>query len=597
MPGRAVLGQGGAWKEECTVARPLSVLVLVLALALGAPVLSQAKPTAPVGGAVGLTLVASGLTAPVTLVEPPDGSGRLFVVDQVGVIWIVQPDGTRSDTPFLDLRDRSIQVSPGYDERGALGLAFHPDYATNGRFFVYYSRPLRSTAPADWDHTNVLSEFHVSANNPDLADLSSERVLLQVDWPYLNHNGGTIAFGPDDGDLYLSMGDGGNADDVGMGHVADWYAPNEGGNGQDTTHNLLGSILRLDIDNTDGAPYGIPADNPMVNGTSLAETYAYGFRNPYRFSFDQGGDHDLYVGDAGQELWEEVSRVTAGGNYGWNVKEGTHCFDTAHPSAPEITDCPSTEPDGTPLLDPIIEVANSFQPGGLGATIIGGNVYRGAALPALAGKYVFGMWSSSGFSSDALGRLLVATPQDQDMWSVRELLVTGTGTSQPPGLVLGFGQDLHGEMYVMITNSLGPAGTTGKVYRLSAPDYTELPGTVTLSATLSGANQAPLQGDPDGFGFARVYVNPNFGGVCYRVSVANIGEPMAAHIHVGGPGMAGDVVVPLMPVDPSGLWSGCVAVDPALAAAIVANPGGYYVNVHTIGFPAGAIRGQLELLQ
>src|SRR5688572_12634217 len=185
---------------------------------------------------------------------------------------------------------------------------------------------------------------------------------LQVDHPQANHNGGTIAFGPD-GYLYISIGDGGGRDDEGLGHVEDWYLDNAGGNGQDITQNLLGNILRIDVDR--GAPYAIPADNPFVGKAGLDEIYAYGLRNPYRMAFDPGGSHILLSMDAGQELWEEVSVIEKGGNYGWNVKEGTHCFDAENPTVSPAT-CPSVDPTtGIPLTDPVIEFANAKQPGGL----------------------------------------------------------------------------------------------------------------------------------------------------------------------------------------------------------------------------------------
>ncbi|HSJ13479.1 MAG TPA: PQQ-dependent sugar dehydrogenase [Longimicrobiales bacterium] len=408
----------------------------------------------------GVELVAEGLSAPVTLMEAPDGTRRLFVVDQAGLIRIVTADGTLLEEPFLDVRDRLVVLNPAFDERGLLGLAFHPQYASNGRFFVYYSAPLRAGAPADFDHTSHLSEFTVSAD-PNVASPGSERILLQVDQPQFNHDGGTVAFGPD-GYLYLSLGDGGGGDDVGIGHVEDWYDVNGGGNGQDLTANLLGSILRLDVDT--GDPYGIPADNPFVGAEGLDEIWAYGFRNPYRFSFDMGGTNQLFVGDAGQELYEEVSIVTRGGNYGWNVKEGTHCFSTADPDTPLAT-CPSTGPDGEPLIDPVIEFQNSKQGSGLGLVVVGGHVYRGDAVSALSGRYIFGAWSTSFSLPD--GHVLAATPQaGPGLWPFEELLFANTPTGKLHHFVLGFGQDLDGEVYVLTSDSPAPTGSTGKVYRI-----------------------------------------------------------------------------------------------------------------------------------
>jgi glucose/arabinose dehydrogenase len=360
---------------------------LILALSVSLPAAAADEPPA-----VGLRLIADGLTSPVALVDAPDGTDRLFLVDQIGLIRIIMSDGSLATTPFLDLRSRLVALMPDFDERGLLGLAFHPNYASNGRFFVYYSAPLRPGAPAGFDVTSTIAEFRVSAD-PNRADPASERILLQIDKPQFNHNGGTVAFGPADGYLYISIGDGGGADDVGLGHVEDWYATNAGGNGQDVVQNLLGSILRIDVNGA--VPYAIPADNPFVGRAGLDEIWAYGLRNPYRFSFDMGGSHSMLAGDAGQELWEEVSLVTAGGNYGWNVKEGTHCFSTASPSE-ALAECPSQDPDGVPLIDPILEYphpenAPADGPEDIaGVSVIGGIVYRGSALPGLVGRYVFG---------------------------------------------------------------------------------------------------------------------------------------------------------------------------------------------------------------
>src|SRR5918992_2347220 len=398
----------------------LCVLVVVcstVALAGGAASVQAQEADSP---AVGLRLVADGFTSPVALVSAGDGSGRRFVVDQVGLIRVLRPDGTLAPVPFLDLRSRIVPLDPGFDERGLLGLAFHPRYASNGRFFVYYSAPLRAGAPAGY--------------------------------------------------LYLSIGDGGGADDVGLGHVEDWYAANEGGNGQDIQSNLFGNILRLDVDA--GDPYAIPADNPFTATPGCPdgcdEIWAYGFRNPYRMSFDLGGNRQLFVGDAGQELWEEVSIAVKGGNFGWNVKEGTHCFSTQNPDE-SPAECPDVVGSGhpragDPLIDPVIEYANHHQPGGLGATVIGGHVYRGRALPQFFGRYVFGDWSREFEEPD--GSLFVAKPRKKGLWRMQQLKVATSATGRVGSYVLGFGQDLAGEMYVLTTDMTGPAGTTGKVYRL-----------------------------------------------------------------------------------------------------------------------------------
>lgn len=183
---------------------------------------------------IGLELLADSLTSPVALSVPPDNSGRLFIVDQIGLIKIISKEGKLLQDPFLDIQRKIVELQDAHEERGLLGLAFHPDYKNNGRFFVYYSAPLREEAPDDWNHTSHISEFKVSADNPERADPNSEKILMYVDEPQSNHNAGTLAFGPDDY-LYISLGDGGGANDTDLGHVPDWYERNEGGNGQDIT--------------------------------------------------------------------------------------------------------------------------------------------------------------------------------------------------------------------------------------------------------------------------------------------------------------------------------------------------------------------------
>ena len=234
--------------------------------------------------------VASGFASPVSMAVPNDGTGRLFIVDQIGRIYIIDNTDALLATPFLDISDRMVTLNTGGDERGLLGLAFHPDYATNGRFFVYYSAPLRDGGTGS--HTNQVSEFQVDPGNPNLADPSSEKIIIQIDHPQSNHNAGPILFGPD-GYLYIAQGDGGGSGDKSTGHAADWYPVNAGGNGQDNEANMLGAILRIDVDN--GDPYAIPADNPDIS-TNFPEIWAFGFRNPYRMAFDPGGTNELFVG-------------------------------------------------------------------------------------------------------------------------------------------------------------------------------------------------------------------------------------------------------------------------------------------------------------
>ena len=349
---------------------------------------------------------------------------------------------------------------------GLLGLAFHPDYAENGRFFVYYSAPLREGAPQDFDHTSRISEFSVSSQNPDRTDLGSERIILEVDQPQSNHNGGTLLFGPEDGFLYISLGDGGASNDAAPGHVEDWYEFNEGGNGQNVTENLLGSILRIDVDT--GDPYGIPQDNPFVGREGRDEIYAYGLRNPYRMSFDLAGEYGLFAVDAGQELWEEISIIVKGGNYGWNVKEGTHCFDAANPAEPP-DQCPATvgpnHPDeGAALTNPVVEFANSKQTDGLGVTVTDGFMYRGTALSDLQGQLVFSIWSMS--QAEPRGRLFYAIPADTGLWQIGELTPGQPVEGTVGHFILGMGQDSEGELYIATSDERTPVGQTGRVYKL-----------------------------------------------------------------------------------------------------------------------------------
>jgi glucose/arabinose dehydrogenase len=420
----------------------------------------------PVNKTPGLQLVTDSLISPVVISEPPDGTKRLFVVDETGKIWIIGADGKKLTTPFIDIASKMVTLSPSYDERGLLGLAFHPDFKSNGKFYLFYTAPPRAGTPvpgavgATWNNLTRVSEFKVSAD-ANVADVSSERVLIEDDHPYLNHNAGTLAFGAD-GFLYISIGDGGNMDDVGNGHVPDWYTVNAGGNGQDNYANLMGNILRIDVN---GSPYNIPADNPFVGTNAKKEIYAFGFRNPFRFSFDMAGSHALIAGDEGQSLYEEIDLVTKGGNYGWNVKEGTHCFDTDSDLI-ERPSCPMTDSAGNPLIDPVIEIVNSANPkgGGIGIAIIGGFVYRGAALPALQGKYIFGMLSADG---KATGKVYSADMTTSGSWPWSQLALNGFTTDLGTYLK-SFGQDQSGELYLLTSDQLGPQGNTGKVYKMVA---------------------------------------------------------------------------------------------------------------------------------
>jgi glucose/arabinose dehydrogenase len=407
------------------------LIILIIVVALAAAGVYYFWPNlvtnlGPKPEAINLQLLADGFTAPTKLVESPDTTGRLFVAEQTGLVKIIK-DGQVLEEPFLDLRSKMVQVRESYDERGLLGMAFSPNFTSDGKFYVYYSAPLRAGAPAGWDHTSHVSVFTVDKNNPDKIDLSSEKVLLEIDEPQLNHNGGEIIFGPD-GNLYIGVGDGGNADDFGLGHNE------EIGNGQDL-NTLLGKILRIKPDGS------VPPDNPFVGKDGRDEIYAYGFRNPFRMSFDKETGK-LWVADVGQNLWEEVDIVEKGKNYGWNIKEGSHCFSHESPNN-SPAECANTGYLGEELVGPILEY-NHQQ----GISIIGGFVKNG--------KYIFGDWSMS-FEAPG-GKIMVAEEKD-GKWQITQLKELNL-------YVMALGQDKNGELYVLTSQSAGPAGTGGQVWQI-----------------------------------------------------------------------------------------------------------------------------------
>jgi glucose/arabinose dehydrogenase len=329
--------------------------------------------------------VAEGLEAPLGVTHAGDGSGRLFIVEQTGRVRIIE-NGEVLEEPFLDVSEAIVAGG----EQGLLGLAFHPEYRRNGRVFVNYT---------DVNGDTVIAEFSTS-DDPNVADAGSGRPLLQFDQPFSNHNGGQIAFGPD-GFLYIGSGDGGSGGDP-------------EGNGQDTNA-LLGKLLRIDVDA--GGRYGIPEDNPFRNGGGAPEVWAYGLRNPWRFSFDSATD-ELWIADVGQDAFEEINRVRAdvpGLNYGWNVMEGRECFGS--------DDC-----DRSQKVIPLSGYAHD-----LGCSVTGGNVYRGSDFPTLTGGYLFADFCS--------GTIWGIDSQTQGFTEPVELLSSGIAISS-------FGVDEQEEMYV-----------------------------------------------------------------------------------------------------------------------------------------------------
>ncbi len=405
---------------------------------------------------IALEEVASGLAAPVQLTHAGDGSGRIFIADQAGQVRIIDANGDLLEEPFLDITDRMVTQSEFFDERGLLGIAFHPDYETNGRFFVRYSAP-REGDPAEpcndpkgfivGCHSEVLSEFAVSAGDPNVADPDSELIMIEVPKPQFNHNGGGISFGPD-GLLYFSLGDGGGAND-GLADVPPSHGPI--GNGQNL-ESLLGKVLRIDVDG--GSPYAIPDDNPFVGIDGLDEIYAYGLRNPFQFTFDAAGDGTLYLGDVGQDLFEEVDIITLGGNYGWAIKEGLECFDPLKPSAPPAT-C-----DDVGMIDPVAVYDHSD-----GLAVICGPVYRGEQFPDLVGKLVLGDFSRDFLTAD--GRLFYIDTAG-DLSEIFEFQI-GPADALLAQFLKGFGQDEAGEAYALVSSALAPFGETGRVLHIVEP--------------------------------------------------------------------------------------------------------------------------------
>jgi glucose/arabinose dehydrogenase len=355
---------------------------------LTASALPTALPTFPDPAGYTWNPVMGGLEAPLDIQNASDGSGRLFIVEKPGRIRILK-GGQLLPSPFLDI---SAEVGSRHTEQGLLGLAFHPNYARSGLFFVNYT---------DGSGNTVIARFHVSARNPDLADPASEIDILHVDQPYDNHNGGGLAFGPD-GYLYIGLGDGGS-----------------GGDPLDTgqnLHTLLGKLLRIDVDH--GSPYAIPAGNPFAKGGGPPEIWADGLRNPWRFSFDRRSGN-LFIADVGQDAWEELDFIpsgTPGGlNFGWSFYEGTHPFKGQPPAQTSFT-------------WPVSEYSHAD-----GCSVTGGYVYRGTAFPEWQGVYFYGDYCS--------GTIWGMLPLSGSASQTKILFMTSAQISS-------FGLDEAGEIYL-----------------------------------------------------------------------------------------------------------------------------------------------------
>ncbi len=581
---------------------------------------------------VELQTVAEGMAAPLGIAVPDDASGRMFVHDQDGRVWVVTGSG-RSSTPLLNVRDRLVQLG-AYDERGLLGLAVHPDFANQPLVYTYTSEPMAGTADFESglgsgnNHQSVIAEWRISAGNSNAVDMASRREVLRIDQPQSNHNGGAMHFGPD-GMLYVVLGDGGQANDVAAGHVP-------GGNAQDINR-IWGKMLRLDVDARTSAngQYGVPQDNPFVGTDGIDEVWAYGLRNPFSFNFERGSTN-LYLADVGQNKVEEVNLITKGGNYGWNVREAAFWFD----GAGSIVTAP-VRPVPPDLIDPIAQYDHDD-----GLAIICGFVYHGTAMPAFQGRFVFGDWGSFAAPS---GRLFYLDEAN----NVKELRIGGN--DRPLGMWLrGYGQDANGEVYVLCSRQLGPTGNTGRMLKL-----VPVPSAVTMASlnptngtnivttwgggtgpfalqkksslsdatwqnvAFSATNTATTPAD-SAAGFFRTldvakqyripltaYLSgPSSPGsgtaifalegnvLSFNIQYSGLSS-VANNAHIHGPasasGSAG-VLINLVPshigaFSTNGVFTGSMIITDAQRAYILA--GKTYVNIHTVNFGGGEIRGQI----
>lgn len=429
--------------------RAIQGRIIVVCAALVLINLSESTNAQAVAG-LSAVRVASGLSQPLFVTAPPGDYNRLFIVQKIGQVSILNlSSGTLNATPFLDISARISTDS----EQGLLGLAFDPNYATNGKFYLNFVVP-----GGTWGNgTTHISQFQVSAN-PDIADTSNEKILLTFDHPEQNHDGGWIAFSPranDDHNLYIATGDGGNANDQGTGHIE------PGGNAQNLT-TLLGKMLRIHVDPATGT-YTIPPDNPFAGSTTdKKEIWAFGLRNPFRDSFDRLNGR-MFLGDVGQDTREEIdvqqpTNPGGGENYEWRLREGFIATPTGNPVVG------GNRPPGG--VDPIFDYPHPPPPSGLsGQTVIGGYVYRGKQIPALNGTYVFADYlgpESSKINPNNLGRIYTlnydgtsaSNPQD----ITTGLFPTSTGgfnLSNPTSL----GEDANGELYITDI-------TAGSVYNI-----------------------------------------------------------------------------------------------------------------------------------
>ncbi|XP_019618716.1 PREDICTED: HHIP-like protein 1 isoform X3 [Branchiostoma belcheri] len=386
---------------------------------------------------------ANGLKNPTVLVHAGDGTHRVFIGEQLGKVYVYLPDGSRVDTPFLDLTSTVLTSSRRGDERGFLGMAFHPDFKENKRLFVYYS------VGTPKNQKIRISEFKVASQDVNQVDQDSEKVILELDEPAANHNGGQLLFGVD-GFMYAFIGDGGKGGDP-FG---------EKGNALNMT-TLLGKIIRIDVNHPDeSVPYGVPWDNPFVGQRNVKpEIYAYGTRNMWRCAVDRGdpesgeGRGRIFCGDVGQGKWEEIDIIEKGGNYGWRAFEGFECFDKELCETEELAN----------HIPPIHVYGHD-----VGKSVTGGYVYRGCLYPNLNGQYIYGdFWNGKLFS--------LTEDKERGVWNNREICAGSAaicnnelqGSYVPD--ILSFGEDEAGEMYMLSTDYASTSHTGGIVYRIVDP--------------------------------------------------------------------------------------------------------------------------------
>jgi glucose/arabinose dehydrogenase len=347
-------------------------------------------------------------------------NGVMWVTQQNGKIFAIENDKV-NPTPILDITDKLVKINNGYEERGLLGIALHPEFKENKKLYLFYSRP--STDKSS-NHTGVVAEYRLGANGA--IDPNSERIILTVEEPEGNHNGGCLEFGPD-GYLYISFGDGGGQHDQ-HGTI---------GNGQDL-NTWLGKILRIDVNVAD--TYKVPADNPFVGkANTKPEIWAYGFRNPYRFSFDKVSKQ-MFAGDVGQDLWEEVDIVKKGANYGWRIVEGTHCHNQENK--------PDSGCDTSGITMPIDEYSHK-----VGISVTGGYVYNGKDIPELKGKYFFADWTGPVFYLQKVG----------SKWERGKIILQNI----PENLkITDINEDNNGELYILTNPDTGPGNQNCGIYKI-----------------------------------------------------------------------------------------------------------------------------------